>query len=82
MLVKLWNLRIINQLTQGEMKMIEFEMYEQDLFGRKQWRVMRTDGQPFLGILQVDFISRELAIEVISSECIRDGIEWTIHENH
>jgi len=49
-------------------------VYEQDLHGRTQYRVMRADGLKFAGAIQIDCPSQEEALATIEGEARREGL--------
>ena len=53
---------------------IVVDVYEQELFGQVQYRVMRADGLKFAGAIQIDCPSQEEALATIEGEARREGL--------
>lgn len=61
---------------------IHIDVYEQELFGAIQWRVMRTDGLRIFGVLQLDLPTRDEARVMIEGESRRNKWPETVIHYH
>ena len=53
---------------------MNISIYEQELFGRTQWRAMRDDGCLICGCHQLDFDSKDDALTAIRGEVRRNKL--------
>lgn len=56
-------------------KKFTVNIFEQECHGVMQYRVMRKDGQKFMGCIQIDFENEEEAIRLTLAELRRNGLE-------